>query len=70
VRLGAVRELSWGLFPFVVGLFVAVPGLENLGLVGVASGWLAQLRPGVPGTLLATAGTTALTLALTFALAR
>ena len=60
VRLGAVRELSWGLFPFVVGLFVAVQGLENLGLVGVASGWLAQMRPGAPGTLLATAGTTAL----------
>jgi arsenical pump membrane protein len=59
VRLGAVRELSWDLFPFVVGLFVAVQGLENLGLVGVASGWLAQMRPGTPATLLAAAGATA-----------
>jgi arsenical pump membrane protein len=59
VRLGAARELSWGLFPFVVGLFVAVQALENLGLIGVASGWLAQMKPGAPGTLLAAAGTTA-----------
>jgi arsenical pump membrane protein len=47
------------LFPFVVGLFVAVQGLENLGIVGVASRWLAQMRPGSPANLLAAAGATA-----------
>jgi arsenical pump membrane protein len=59
VRIRAAGELSWSLFPFVVGLFVAVQGLENLGIVGVWSGWLAQMRPGSPEKLLAAAGATA-----------
>jgi arsenical pump membrane protein len=59
VRIRALGELSWGLFPFVVGLFVAVQGLENLGIVGVSSQWLAQLRSGSPEQLLAAAGATA-----------
>ena len=59
VRIRAVGELSWGLFPFVVGLFVAVQGLENLGIIGGASEWLAHMRPGSPEKLLAAAGTTA-----------
>jgi len=61
VRIRAVRELAWDLFPFVIGLFVAVQGLENLGIVGVESGWLAQMRPGSPQKLLASAGVTAFT---------
>lgn len=59
VRIRALGELSWGLFPFVVGLFVAVQGLENLGIVGMSSQWLAQLRSGSPEKLLAAAGATA-----------
>ena len=59
VRIRAVGELSWDLFPFVVGLFVAVQGLENLGIVGMSSAWLAHMRPGSPGRLLTAAGTTA-----------
>jgi arsenical pump membrane protein len=59
VRVRAMRELSWDLFPFVVGLFVAVQGLENLGIVGVASRWLAHLTPGSPAQLSAAAGATA-----------
>ncbi len=59
VRLRALGELSWGLFPFVVGLFVAVQGLENLGIVGVSAGWLAHMRPGSPEKLFAAAGATA-----------
>ena len=59
VRIRAAGELSWGLFPFVAGLFVAVQGLENLGIVGVSSGWLASMRPGSPEKLLAAAGATA-----------
>jgi arsenical pump membrane protein len=59
VRVRAVGELSWGVFPFVVGLFVAVQGLENLGLVGVSVERLALMRPGSPEKLLATAGAVA-----------
>jgi arsenical pump membrane protein len=54
-----VGELSWGLLPFVVGLFVAVQGLENLGIVGVASAWLSRMRPGSPEEPFAAAGATA-----------
>jgi arsenical pump membrane protein len=60
VRIRTAGELSWDLFPFVVGLFVAVQGLENLGIVGVASQLLAHMKPGSPENLLATAGATAL----------
>jgi arsenical pump membrane protein len=59
VRVRAVGELSWGVFPFVVGLFIAVQALENLGLVGLSSGWLAHMRSGSPEKLLAAAGATA-----------
>ncbi|HMC94655.1 MAG TPA: ArsB/NhaD family transporter, partial [Polyangia bacterium] len=49
----------WGVFPFVIGLFVAVRGLENLGIVGRSSEWLLHLRPGSPESLLAVSGATA-----------
>jgi arsenical pump membrane protein len=60
VHIRALGELSWSVFPFVIGIFVAVQGLENLGLIGAASGWLAEMRPGSPQRLLAAAGATAL----------
>jgi arsenical pump membrane protein len=60
VRIRTAGELSWDLFPFVAGLFIAVQGLENLGIVGVASRWLSGMRPASPENLLATAGATAL----------
>jgi arsenical pump membrane protein len=60
VRIRTAGELSWDLFPFVVGLFIAVQGLENLGIVGVASEWLARMKPGSPEGLLAMAGASAL----------
>jgi arsenical pump membrane protein len=60
VRFRTAGELSWDLFPFVVGLIVAVQGLEDLGVVGVASEWLAHMKPGSPENLLATAGATTL----------
>ena len=37
VTLGLFRELSWPLFPFVVGLFVVIQGVENLGLAAYAA---------------------------------
>ena len=30
-------EIAWSLFPFVIGLFVVIRGVENLGLSGVAT---------------------------------
>jgi len=59
VHIRFVREIAWDLFPFVIGLFIAVQGLENLGIVGVSSRWLAEMSPGTPQMLLATAGATA-----------
>jgi arsenical pump membrane protein len=60
VRIRTAGELSWDLFPFVIGLFTAVQGLENLGIVGVASRWLSDMKPASPENLLVTAGATAL----------
>jgi arsenical pump membrane protein len=59
VRWNAAGELAWGVFPFVVGLFIAVRGVENLGIVGAASTWLSRLEPGSPAELLAASGATA-----------
>ena len=60
VQVRIVREITWDLFPFVIGLFIAVQGLENLGIVGISSGWLAELKAGSPEKLLTVAGATAL----------
>jgi arsenical pump membrane protein len=60
VHLRTVRELSWDIFPFVIGLFIAVQGIENLGVVAAASDWLAQMKAGGAERLFATAGATAL----------
>jgi len=35
------REISWPIFPFVIGLFIVVRGVENLGLAGLAAQGLA-----------------------------
>jgi arsenical pump membrane protein len=59
VQARTVLELSWDLFPFVIGLFIAVQGLENLGIVGISSGWLAEMHPGSAEKLLSAAGATA-----------
>jgi arsenical pump membrane protein len=60
VQVRTALELSWDLFPFVIGLFIAVQGLENLGIVGLSSRWLVEMRPGSPQKLLAAAGATAI----------
>lgn len=59
VRIGAFAELAWNVFPFVVGLFVVVRGLENLGIVDRSAAWLARLTPGSPESLLVVSGATA-----------
>ena len=43
VKWEGLREVSWSVFPFVVGLFVVIGGVENLGLTGRAAAWLAGL---------------------------
>ena len=37
VGLSIVRDISWPIFPFVIGLFVVVRGVENLGLANLAA---------------------------------
>ena len=39
-----VREISWPVFPFVVGLFVVIGGVENLGLTAPLARSLAPLQ--------------------------
>jgi len=60
VRTAAAGELAWGVFPFVVGLFVCVRGIENLGLAAASAAWVARLAPGSAGSLLVISGATAL----------
>ncbi len=56
IGLKIVREIAWPLFPFVVGLFVLVRGVENLGLAARAAGWLTLLGSHPLATALWTAG--------------
>ncbi len=55
VRPRAVTEVSWGVFPFVIGLFVAVRGVENLGFSHAVSEWLAGMHTGSASKMLTTA---------------
>lgn len=41
IRWDIFREVSWTLFPFVIGLFVVIQGVENLGLAQAAAHTLA-----------------------------
>jgi arsenical pump membrane protein len=59
VRPRIVREVSWGVFPFVIGLFIAVRALENLGATSIVSSWLAHLPGDSVTQLVATSSTTA-----------
>jgi arsenical pump membrane protein len=59
VRARAVTEVLWGVFPFVVGLFVAVRGVVNLGFSPAIAGWLAALRGGDTLAMLTTSAVTA-----------
>jgi arsenical pump membrane protein len=54
-----IREVSWGVVPFVLGLFVVVQGLEGLGLAGAAARLLAHAPGGAIGRTLATTGAAA-----------
>ena len=59
VQVRDLAEISWGVFPFVIGLFIAVQAIENLGIVTIASDWLERLPPGSPAKLLVASAVTA-----------
>jgi arsenical pump membrane protein len=52
--------LSWDLFPFVIGLFVVVRGVENLGVASSAAGWLRHRAAEPLTSMVASAAGTAL----------
>ena len=56
VDLGMLGEVSWPVFPFVVGLFVVIGGVENLGLTGRIAAWLTALNPHPLAGMAAVAG--------------
>jgi arsenical pump membrane protein len=47
--------ISWALFPFVIGLFVVVRGVENLGIAPLAARGLAHVGPSALGQVFVTA---------------
>ena len=55
VGFGLVKEISWPIFPFVIGLFVVVQGVENLGLASLAARGLAAAGSSPPALVLASA---------------
>jgi arsenical pump membrane protein len=59
VSRATLREVSWGVVPFVVGLFVVVQGLEDLGLPALAARWLSGAPGGDLGRTLAVTGAAA-----------
>jgi arsenical pump membrane protein len=60
VQPRALREVSWGVFPFVIGLFIAVRALENLGFSALAVSALARLHDHALCHMFASAALTAL----------
>lgn len=57
--LALFRELSWGVFPFVLGLFVVVRAVDKLGLTEIAAAWLTHTHLAAPLDVLVPAGATA-----------
>ncbi|MFO0685988.1 MAG: ArsB/NhaD family transporter [Sandaracinus sp.] len=60
VEARTALEVSWGVVPFVLGLFVAIRGVERLGVVEIAGGWLAATEPGSLARIFGVAGGAAL----------
>jgi arsenical pump membrane protein len=59
VEAGLLREVSWGVVPFVIGLFVVVQGLAGLGLAAPVAAWLARAPGGAIGQSLSATGAAA-----------
>jgi arsenical pump membrane protein len=60
VRAPIVKEISWGVFPFVVGLFIVVRALLDVGLRQLSATWFARVSPPPPLDVLAPALVTTL----------
>jgi len=60
VGWAVLGEISWPVFPFVVGLFVLLGGVEALGVTARAAAWVARLAPGSLAGMAAVAGGTGL----------
>ncbi len=61
VRTIALRGVAWSVFPFVIGMFVVIRGVENLGLARLLGHFLAPSTDGASlGALMQTAFGTAL----------
>ena len=60
VTIGSITEVSWSVVPFVLALFVAVRGVESLGIVDAAAAIVARTSVGSPARLFLVAGGTAL----------
>ncbi len=43
LKLDMARRIQWSIFPFVIGLFLVVRAVENLGFGRVVAAWLAHL---------------------------
>ncbi len=56
VNWGLMREISWPVFPFVVGLFVVIGGVENLGLTEPIAHTLTGLHSPLLAVLAAAGG--------------
>ena len=48
VRASFVQEISWGVFPFVVGLFIVVRAALDVGLRHLSDTWFARVSPPPP----------------------
>ncbi len=60
IGISLLREIPWPLFPFVIGLFVVVRGVENLGLAAQAASGLTHMGNNPLTTVLWTASSAAL----------
>lgn len=56
VDFGLLREISWPVLPFVIGLFVVIGGVENLGLTAPIAKCLTALHSPLLGMLAAAGG--------------
>jgi arsenical pump membrane protein len=48
VRASTAKEISWGVFPFVVGLFIVVRAVLGVGLRQLSDTWFSRVSPPPP----------------------
>lgn len=60
MRAASLAEISWGVVPFVVGLFVIIRAVADLGVARIAAAWLRAADTDGVGPMLGVAGVAAL----------